>query len=271
MHRSGTTLVAKMLMQLGWFGGKKLEANAESELFLRINNWLLLQCGGSWFQPPQPRVWEDRQSLEFCAEFVNYVLSEWRLNRYLGRWHWQPKANLPDFPFCWGFKDPRTTITLPFWLQLYPQLRVIHVTRHGVDVAKSLLTRRHARLAERHRTLHKRALIYWYKVKQRRIEIGLSDLQQGLDLWSDYNRQLASHHLPPSQLMHVSYEQLLQQPRPILAQLLDFADLTADDHAIAEVANMANPDRAFAYRKTPALVEFSTVNAASLKAFGYEP
>lgn len=262
--------MARMLSKLGWFGGKKLEANAESELFLRINNWLLLQCGGSWFQPPSPASWADQQATEFCAEFVNRVLSDWRLCTYLGRWHWQPRANLPDFPFCWGFKDPRATITLPFWRQLYPQLKVIHVTRHGVDVAQSLLKRRNARLTERLRTIDRRAMAYWYKAKQRRIEIGLSTLKHGLDLWSTYNRHFASLTLEPGRALQVNYESLLQDPRPILHSIVRQFELPANSDAIEQAALMAKPDRAFAYRQSEQLVQFANENGAQLAEFGYQ-
>ena len=46
---------------------------------------------------------------------------------------------LPAF----GWKDPRNTFTLPVWKQVFPNLRTIHIVRHGVDVAASL-ARRHA-------------------------------------------------------------------------------------------------------------------------------
>ena len=30
-----------------------------------------------------------------------------------------------DIPFPWGWKDPRNSITLPLWLRLYPEAKII--------------------------------------------------------------------------------------------------------------------------------------------------
>src|SRR5207302_9249377 len=38
----------------------------------------------------------------------------------------------------WGWKDPRNTFTLPMWLHIYPDAKLISIERHGVDVAESL-------------------------------------------------------------------------------------------------------------------------------------
>ena len=38
----------------------------------------------------------------------------------------------------WGWKDPRTCLTLPFWQQLLPNMRYIICLRNPVDVARSL-------------------------------------------------------------------------------------------------------------------------------------
>jgi len=38
----------------------------------------------------------------------------------------------------WGWKDPRTCLTLPFWQQLLPDMRYIICLRNPVDVARSL-------------------------------------------------------------------------------------------------------------------------------------
>lgn len=41
----------------------------------------------------------------------------------------------------WGWKDPRTCLTLPFWRQLVPALRYVICVRHPLDVAASLAAR----------------------------------------------------------------------------------------------------------------------------------
>lgn len=41
----------------------------------------------------------------------------------------------------WGWKDPRTCVTLPFWQQLVPRMRYVVCVRHPLDVAASLAAR----------------------------------------------------------------------------------------------------------------------------------
>ena len=44
-------------------------------------------------------------------------------------------------PINWGWKDPRTTITFPIWLQVFPKAKILHILRNGVDVAISIYRR----------------------------------------------------------------------------------------------------------------------------------
>jgi hypothetical protein len=41
----------------------------------------------------------------------------------------------------WGWKDPRNTITLPFWQSLFPDLKVVVCLRNPLEVAQSLMKR----------------------------------------------------------------------------------------------------------------------------------
>jgi hypothetical protein len=43
---------------------------------------------------------------------------------------------------CWGWKDPRTALTLPFWRQLIPDLKLIICVRNPIEVAISLRRRK---------------------------------------------------------------------------------------------------------------------------------
>jgi hypothetical protein len=53
MHRSGTSMVTRMLESLGLFVGARKDSNCEARFFQRINRWLLDQTGSSW-DNPQP-------------------------------------------------------------------------------------------------------------------------------------------------------------------------------------------------------------------------
>lgn len=51
MHRSGTSLLVKILQELGVFMGMDLEHNSESKFFIEVNEWMLNQAGASWDNP----------------------------------------------------------------------------------------------------------------------------------------------------------------------------------------------------------------------------
>src|SRR5690606_15029365 len=65
----------------------------------------------------------------------------------------------------WGFKDPRTLLTLEFWRQAAPQARLVGSFRHPVRVVRSLHKRGHG-----------------------------MDMPTGLALWATYNERLLALH-----------------------------------------------------------------------------
>ncbi len=55
MHRSGTSMIGRMLEELGLFVGLRKDENNEALFFQEMNEWLLHQCGASWDDPTQLR------------------------------------------------------------------------------------------------------------------------------------------------------------------------------------------------------------------------
>ncbi len=130
MHRSGTSLVAKVLEKAGIFMGVVKDHNYEAMHFLSLNQQTLWAAGANWVTPqvPDEVYWKHLPAkVLFFEHFRTY-----------GRWK-QMLLNLQS-P-AWGWKDPRNTFTLPMWLQLYPTAKVIHVIRNENDVAASLAQR----------------------------------------------------------------------------------------------------------------------------------
>ncbi|MBE9554562.1 MAG: sulfotransferase, partial [Proteobacteria bacterium] len=128
MHRSGTSMVTRLMEQLGLFVGQETDTNNESLFFQALNDWILCQAGSTW-DNPEPIRWlaEDVQGCDLIVEYLRSILKSRASNSYLGRWrHMRFGA---DFSCIgpWGWKDPRNTFTLPIWLRLFPDARVIHV------------------------------------------------------------------------------------------------------------------------------------------------
>jgi hypothetical protein len=132
MHRSGTSLVTRMLELLGVYLGPEAHqmppsANnprgySENQLVTDSNDELLAQLGGSWHEPPAVSV----ETFERAA-----VADLRRSARRL------LETEFGDAPL-WGWKDPRTCLVVPFWEFLVPSLRYVLCVRNPADVARSL-------------------------------------------------------------------------------------------------------------------------------------
>jgi hypothetical protein len=125
MHRSGTSAVVGSLQQRGLFLGRhntrnryNPRGNRENPDVVRLNEDVLAASGGSWHAPP-PRV-------EWSAAHLD------RARALLGEHAGRP---------LWGFKDPRTLLTLEGWGGLVPDLEPVGVFRHPARVARSLAGR----------------------------------------------------------------------------------------------------------------------------------
>jgi hypothetical protein len=154
MHRSGTSMIAHVLHQSGLYYGaaeeeyrcvsdENPEGYWENIHFVALNDQILAQLEAGWDLPPvvepgwetHPRMLPIRlQSAELIRCFDGH----------------EP----------WGWKDPRCALTLPFWKQLLPDLKVLICIRNPLEVARSL---------------HKRG--FW-------------STAHSLDLWLAYNRRL---------------------------------------------------------------------------------
>ena len=94
----------------------------------------------------------------------------------------------------WGWKDPRTTLTLPFWRRVVSALRLVLVIRNPVDVAHSLATRH-----------------------------GWS-IQSGMVLWKQY-MDIAFRHSIGIPMFVTFYDDYFQDPMCEIQRLLDFCGL----------------------------------------------
>src|SRR5207244_12052098 len=119
-----------------------------------------------------------------------------------------------------------TTYTLPLWLDLFPEAKVIHLYRHGVDVAQSLRMRAERGQEAVRRRLHvSRKLLYWHW--------RIIPLERGFALWEAYVRE-ARHHVRAlgHHAYELQYEDLLADPEPALRALVAFCGLQATEEEI---------------------------------------
>ena len=132
MHRSGTSLLTRILNLIGLYLGsgqvsiQPAEDNPkghwEHSDIVSLNDAILERYGGSWDEPPLlPPDWETASLLDDLRQRAQVLIEDQFAGVHL-----------------WGWKDPRSCLTLPFWQQLVPEMRYVICLRNPVDVALSL-------------------------------------------------------------------------------------------------------------------------------------
>jgi hypothetical protein len=144
MHRSGTSCLVGLLEQAGVFLGdvsrknpSNAKGNRENARIMALHEELLKVNDGTWDAPPEAVSWPRDLKARRDEIIQSYRDSA-----------------------LWGFKDPRTLLTLEGWLEVLPGLELVGIFRHPLAVAESLRRRN-----------------------------GFS-IEKGLGLWSTYNDRL---------------------------------------------------------------------------------
>jgi hypothetical protein len=244
MHRSGTSLLAKLLQRSGVRMGSDRNIHGESDFFRELNKFLFRAAHAEW-DYPQPlllllEVLELRRALE---EQLRSRCASWATRPYLGWARFLRSPRLEAQSDRWGWKDPRNTFTLPLWIEMFPNARVLNVYRNGVDVAESLVARERRRVTRIHNEIRSCRCL---------------DHERAFELWTEYVEMSlrVAGDLAPDRVHHIRYESFLEQPEAGLRRLAAFLELELSDAELRALAVEVEPERALAFRANPQLVRF---------------
>jgi hypothetical protein len=185
MHRSGTSLVAKILHLAGLYLGPEddisgpapdnLDGFWENARFVKLNDQVLGSGGGGWDCPRSlPEDWSERDEYFGLQGKAELLVAEFH-----GR---EP----------WGWKDPRNSFTLPFWRNLLPDLPVVVPLRNPLEVVASLQRRNHL------------------------------SFQLGIGLWKSYTQAVLANTTPDARVV-THYESFFHDAAGEIRRLLGFA------------------------------------------------
>jgi hypothetical protein len=218
MHRAGTSMVARLLEGSGLdLGGPanfappapdNRDGYWEDLRLVALNDRILDRFQGAWDHPPiLPKGWEASAAVE----------PERRDASALAQTRSEP----------WGWKDPRNSLTVPFWRRCSPGSGSIVCLRNPLEVADSLRAR------------------------------GYTSERFGLALWESYHRAI-EENVDSSFGLVTHYESFLADPRAELERVLGFSR-SSPSAAVREAVLAAASPGARHQRRTSAEVEASSL------------
>lgn len=250
MHRSGSTLLTKLLEADGVFWGREVDIYNEAKCFQRCNEYLLNVAGATWDNPEALfQFLKDDQQLRYSLDNLRELLNLTFMKSYLG----EDRACMGSRR--WGWKDPRNTFTIPVWSKIFPSMQVIHIIRNGIDVAASLWRReiRRPRTGDPH----------YSKICQ--------NLHPCFDLWKTYVLTAQRNMKEVRRVIQIHFEDLIQHPTKTIGLIGDFLDLKPI-FSMNRVLNTIDPAKCFAFKKDKALTKFRCFveNDALHEQLGYK-
>jgi hypothetical protein len=275
MHRSGTTMLIRVLEAAGLFAGLTGD-NHEAVFFYRIDQWLMEQSGATWENPEPTRyLLENKEVRRMATDYIaRYLIKSPRVTSFLGWKDYLRYRSVFNLPMPWGWKCPLATYTLPIWLDVFPTAKVIHIYRHGVDVANSLRKRalNDLKRTPRQELYYKFPFLHWMKPKVGGFVAGMrcATLDGAFSLWEEYLSEARSQTQKlGNRATEVRYEDFLSEPNRGLKQLTQFCSLTVSDDKLEKATAQITRERAYAYRSRSELRVFTERVAQRLVAQGY--
>lgn len=273
MHRSGTTMLCRLLEELGLFVGKSKRKNYEATFFQKINKYLLYQANATWDDPENIRYLDEDYYLELAKVLRKRINSPFFME-YLGLGKYLSQLSGTDKKLSWGWKDPVNSLTIDMWKAIYPQAKIIYVYRNPIDVAASLQKRELKRRASRKLSWKQRwkqfMLFRDYQFNQ---SYRIFDLKQGILLWEQYIKQNEKSALKyQGEVLKIKYEDLLESPEKKLEEIAGFCGLNCNHNQIQKASEMVDSGRKYSFVKDEDLVKLyrEIKEMETVKFLGYD-
>ena len=251
MHRSGTSLLSRILMQQSIFMGYKLDSNNESIFFQRINKWILSCIVSSW---DNPRTLQDLEieDVDLIINRLDKVLnSRFSKSLFLGKKDLFYNRSLNKMDVNWGWKDPVNTFTLFIWKQIFHNSKIININRHPLDVSSSLINRESNLKSKDKESLFPEflsSLLPVLSVNKGDVlsSFNIKNINDGLKLYKKYFDEMKSNK-NLYDVLDIKYEDLIMNSNKILKEVFDYLDINITNNEYQNIEKILDKNRVHAF------------------------
>lgn len=260
---SGTRLIAKILMDCGYFLGSdrnKADDNLWfSLLFRRVETYSLGQSDVDTFSGIFTKAMQGGSVFSTSEELIVQDLARHARPPHSVAWLEERKTTLlatsaTANPSPWGWKEPNTHIVVDRLLATMPDLKYIHLVRNGLDMA--------------------------YSDNQNQLKLwGKQFFPDGFEVspfwslrfWHVANlRVIDFFERRPNQFLLLNFDRLCVDPERELARLLAFIDVPATRKAISRLAKLPQRPESTGRFKQFSLDAFDSDDVRFVEHLGFD-
>ena len=270
MHRSGTSMLSRILENGGVKLGSMKDANYESLFFQRINIWMMSLISSSWDSPGDFSDIDSKVINDINIQ-LNQLLESRSNMLYFGLKALFFKRNFFNIQSHWGWKDPRNTFTATVWSNVFPDMKIIYVIRHPIDIARSLMKRQEKEIQGDLNRSKKVNNVIKTLLKINHTNYNSSMLInsyeacfQLIDLYYD---QISKRNSDNS--MIVKFEDLLSNPHEKFNDIFKFCGLNLSEKYLDSMQLQIVESKRFSYKKDSKLLEFELKYKWLIDKMGY--
>ena len=229
MHRSGTSLITKILSKY-IFIGNKVDFNNESLYFQRINRWLLSCNSCSWDNPLTFNELNENESNILISKLNENINKKLPSLIYFGFKNIFYNNNFFNLKTMWGWKDPVNVFTIYLWSKVFDEFKIININRNPLDVSYSLLNRQE-KLNSIDSSMSNNNLLSSFipllSINKGNIysSFKINNINDCLKLYKKYYDQMIVNDSMFKQILNIRYERLIADSHNELRKVYEFCNI----------------------------------------------